>query len=423
MNILIKNAILVDADYQSGRKPVNIVISRGRIHSISDQLEEVDFDQVIEGSELHVSTGWVDLNVQIQEPGFEFRENLNETLNAAAAGGYTAIATQANTQPVTDNKSAIEFLINQSKHALTRLLPMASISKSASGDELAELLDLADAGAVAFYEGNVQQINAGLMLRALQYAKTMNGLIFSLPYDGSLISGGSMHEGVVSTERGIAGIPHLDELLALQRDLALLEYSQSRLHFSAISCAQSVEMIRAAKAKGLRISASVNALNLLFTEQEMPDFDTNFKVLPPLRTEQDRKALIEGLIDGTIDSINSGHCAVESEAKLREFDHASFGAINLQTAFAALHEGLADEIELADLISALSSRAGKIIGLDFTNRINEGDEANLTIFDLNQPWQFDVNTNQSPAKNSPYLGKTFKAAVVGCINSNRIRLN
>ena len=392
----------------------DILIEQGSIQAIADNIEQKSA-KVIEGQGLHVSIGWLDIGVQHGDPGFEHIEDVESLSKAAARGGYTALACYPNTQPRVHSKSEILYIKNNTKHLPVNFYPIGAISKKCAGQDITEMYDMSKAGAVAFSDGSQSVQNSGLMLRALQYVKAFDGLIINHPHDATIAPEGQLHEGIVSTSLGMQGLPHIAEELAVQRDIHLTEYAQSRIHIANISTAKSVDLIRRAKAKGVAITASVAALNLAFSQRELYDFNVNFKVKPPLREQTDIDALWEGLQDGTIDIISSNHVPVEEEHKKLEFPYADFGAIGLETTFPLVNTYLNNRLSLEQFVQKISITPRKLLHLP-TLSIKEGAMARLTIFNPTTSWIFEKKDIQSKSKNSPLIGQTFKGKVLGIIN-------
>ena len=317
MQVLLKNAHLFDGISKS--RVQDILLKDGLIEAIGDQIPLPQGAGLWESSNLCVSPGWLDVGVYAADPGYEHREDLSTAAAAAAAGGFTAMACFPNTDPALHTKSEILYVKNKANDLPVYCYPIGAISQSCEGKDLAELFDMHTAGAIAFSDGKRSVQDAGLLLRALQYAKAFNGLIINVPHHKTIAAGGQMHEGVMSTSLGLKGLPALAEELMVQRDLSLLEYSEGRLHIHLISTAKSVALVRAAKQAGLRVSCSVTVANLCFSEEKLADFDSNWKIVPPLRNKADADALLEGLADGTIDFICSNHSPWHEEAKSLEF--------------------------------------------------------------------------------------------------------
>ncbi|MEL6924996.1 MAG: dihydroorotase, partial [Bacteroidota bacterium] len=377
MQLLLRNCTIVHPDSRYHGKKVNLFIKDGIIEAIGARADAPPRARVIDLQGACVSPGWIDVGTQVGDPGFEHREDITTASAAAAAGGYTAIACQPNTQPVIHSKSEVLYLKRSTRDSLVDFFPIGAVSQNCEGGDITEMYDMQQHGAVAFSDGQNSIQNNGLMQRALQYVKAFDGLIINHPHDKSLAPGGLVHEGLVSTSMGLKGIPSLAEDLMVQRDIYLAEYTDSRLHIANISSRRAVELVRQAKAKGLKVTASVAALNLVYQDTALQNFDVHFKVLPPLRESDDTKALLKGIKDGTIDFISSNHVPIEWENKDREFFYSEPGAIMLGTTYALLNTALADKISSEQLVKLLSIRPRQILDLPVP-AIKEGASANLT---------------------------------------------
>ncbi|MEZ4987941.1 MAG: dihydroorotase, partial [Saprospiraceae bacterium] len=322
---------------------------------------------------------------------------------AAKAGGFVQVGIRPESLPVVHDKSGINYLLTQGKKAGIHLLPLGAVSRDLAGKDIAELWDMSEAGAVAFTDGVHGIQHAGLMVRALLYVKAFDGVVFNQPLDKTIAGSGQMHEGQASTMMGTKGIPSIAEEVMVARDLQLLAYTESRLHFSHIATAGAVEQIRKAKAAGLRVTASVAALNLLLSDEALSDFDSHLKVLPPLRHETDRLALIAGLQDGTIDCISSNHTPLEVELKALEFAYADFGAEMLETAFGCAATALRDHLAQEAIIACFTTGPRKILGLPAIS-IAEGQPAQLTFYDYHHSWTPGITDIRSRSKNAPLIG-------------------
>ncbi len=417
MNLLIRNVRIVDTNSPHNGQTLDIFIENGMLKTIQADLQ-IENVEVLDANGACVSPGWMDVGVQACDPGYEHREDLKSVANAAAAGGFTAIAVQPNTNPVLHSKSEILYIKNNTQHSIVDFHPIGAISENCEGKDITEMLDMYAAGAVAFSDGRKSLQHNGLMLRVLQYVKTFEGVILNQPSDKAIAGDGQMHEGYVSTSLGLMGIPNLAEELMVERDLHLLEYTNSRLHIANISTAGAVERIRKAKATGLKVTTSVPVLNLLYTDESIAEFDVNYKTLPPLRHPEDREALIEGLKDDTIDMINSNHTPIDEEGKNLEFTYAEFGIINLQTAFAVSWTALEGKLSLEKLIEKLAINPRKLLGLNIL-RIEIGQVANLTIFNPEERWMFAESDILSKSKNTPFIGMQFKGKVWAVINGHQ----
>ncbi|MCB0376025.1 MAG: amidohydrolase family protein, partial [Sinomicrobium sp.] len=337
MNTLLKSATIIDPESTFHRQVSDILIADGRIAKIAQTIEAGDNFNTVTLNNLHVSRGWWDSSVCFGEPGFEERETLENGLATAAKSGFTDVAVQPDTHPVSDSRPDIAFLRSKAAGNAVNLYPVGALTLQSKGEHLAELYDMQNGGAVAFGDYKKPVTNPGILKIALQYAQGFDGLVCSFPQENNIAGSGVVNEHIAATQLGLKGIPTLAEALQVARDLFILEYTEGKLHIPTISTAAAVELIGNARKKGLNVSCSVAIHNLLFTDAVLREFDTNFKVLPPLRTEADRYALIDGLNQGIIDFATTDHCPVNIEHKKTVFDHALYGTTGLESAFGALH--------------------------------------------------------------------------------------
>ncbi|WP_295831458.1 dihydroorotase [uncultured Winogradskyella sp.] len=416
MNALIKSATVVDSKSDFHNQNVDILIENGIITKISKRISNPKNYQEIKLDNLHVSQGWFDSSVSFGEPGFEERETIANGLNTAAKSGFTSLALNANTNPVIDSNSDITFVTSKSNDHAVNLKAIGALTKASESIDLAELFDMKNTGAVAFYDYQKPITNPNLLKIALQYANSFDGLVFSFPQESMISGSGVMNENINSTKLGLKGNPALAEELQIVRDLFLLEYTEGKLHIPTISTSKSVELIREAKAKKLDVTCSVAIHNICFTDDKLQDFDTNFKVLPPLRTQNDIDALIEGLRDGTIDMVTTDHNPIDIENKKVEFDHASYGTIGLESAFGALQN-----IYTTKKTVALLTKGKSRFGIE-EYAINEGQKANFSLFNPDAKYTFSENDIHSKSKNSCFLGSELKGKAYGIIANNKIEL-
>ena len=415
MKILVKAATILDPQSDFHQKKVDLLIENGTIVDIKAKLEVTDA-QLVEKPNLHVSPGWFDSSVSFGEPGYEERETISNGLKTSAMSGYTDVALNANTHPILDTNADIAFVLSSAKGHTTRLSPIGALTTASNSEQLAELYDMQLAGAVAFGDYQVPVANPNLLKIALQYAQNFDGLILSFPLERKISGKGVMNEHHISTRMGLKGIPALAESLHLARDLFILEYTGGKLHVPTISTARSVELIREAKTKGLDVSCSVAIHNLYFTDDALEDFDTHYKVLPPLRTGEDTKALIDGLKDGTVDMVTSDHNPLDIERKKLEFDHADYGTIGLESAFGALRT-LFDVETCAALLSTGKQR----FGIEAPS-VAVGQKACLALFDPDLEYTFTEDHILSSSKNSAFLGENLTGKTYGTINNEMLSL-
>ena len=412
MKILIREAKIIDSKSPFHQQIVDVKISDGLIEKIGKNLAKDSLYKEISQANLHLSQGWMDSSVSLGEPGYEDRETISNGLQVAAKSGFTAIALQPNSFPVIDNQSQIHFVKQKAAQSATDLFPIGALTKNCEGTDLAELFDMKNAGAVAFGDYGQSLANANLLKIGLQYVQDFDGLVIAFCQDEKIKGSGIVNEGVVSTRLGLKGIPNLAEELIVARNLFLLEYTGGKLHLPTISTAKSVDLIREAKAKGLQVTCSVAVSNLVLTDEKLDGFDTRFKLSPPLRTNEDRMALLAGVADNTIDIITSDHNPIDIEHKKMEFDGAKNGSIGLESAFGALLTVLPVETIVAKLTYAKS-----IFSIE-SSEIAEGKPANVTLFSNDGEWIFTKDAILSKSKNSAFLGTKMKGKVIGIYNKN-----
>lgn len=416
MNLIIRNATIIDPNGLHHNQKTDLKIVGKTIAKIGLNLpSEKDFEE-ISLENLHISNGWFDSSVSLGEPGFEDRETIANGLSVAAKCGFTAIALQPNSFPVIDNQSQVRFVKEKARDNAVNLFPIGALTKSSEGNDLAELFDMKNAGAVAFGDYGKNITNANLLKIGLQYVQDFDGLVIAFSQDEKIKGNGVAHEGAVSTRLGLKGIPTLAEELVIARNLFLLEYTGGKLHIPTISTAKSVELIKDAKAKGLHVSCSVAVHHLVLTDEKLSEFDTRLKVSPPLRDEKTRKALVQGVLDGTIDMITSDHNPIDIEHKKMEFDLAKNGTIGLESAFGALLNVLPLDV----IISKLSNGKGTF-GIE-NSSITEGSTADLTFFNPTSEWTFTKENILSKSKNSAFLGEKMIGKVYGIYNNGKLVL-
>ena len=417
MNILIKSATIIDSKSEFHNTTQDLLIEDGVITKISKSIKNPKNYKEIKLDNLHVSQGWFDSSVSFGEPGYEERETIENGLKTAAFSGFTSVAVNANTNPVIDSNSNVTFLNSKANKNAVNLLPIGALTIGSKGEYLAELYDMTTAGAVAFYDYKKPISNPNLMKIALQYASNFGGLVCSFPQENKISGQGVMNENITSTRLGLKGIPALAEELQVARDLFLLEYTGGKLHIPTISTETSVALIREAKKKKLDVTCSVAIHNLCFTDDLLTDFDTNYKVLPPLRTQSDIDALIEAVKDGTIDMVTTDHNPIDIEEKKIEFDHANYGTIGLESAFGAL-QNIFTTKKTIDVLTK-----GKVrFGLE-QSPINVESSANMTLFNPDTKYTFSKKDMVSRSKNSIFENESLKGKAYGIISNNQVVLN
>jgi len=418
MQLLIKSAKIVDPSSPFNGKTASIFIEDGIIKEVRSQKSEAGSGiKIVDLPNLHVAPGFFDLQANFCDPGFEYKEDLLSGCGAAAAGGFTGVAVVPGTFPPIHTKSEVEYIKRKTAGNLVDVFPLGAVSHKLEGKELAEMYDMHCAGAIAFSDDKKSVADAGLMLRALLYVKSFNGLLITHCDETTISLNGQMHEEKTSAMLGLKGIPAVAEEAMVARNIFLCEYTGGRIHFPSVSTVKSVELIREAKRKKLKVTASVNAHHLALGDFLLKDFDTNYKVNPPLRSAADIASLKKGLADGTIDAITSDHRPEDEENKKLEFDYAAFGITGLETAFALANQfsGLKPE----ELVKKLSHLPRQILGIPIP-KIKAGEKANLTLFNPALFWKYEENNIRSRSKNSPFIGKKLKGKIIGVINNGRM---
>jgi dihydroorotase len=393
-------------DPSSGHDAVaDVLIEDGRIVAVERTID-TDAARILDAKGLVVAPGLVDMHVHFREPGFEYKETVASGSRAAVAGGFTSVACMPNTDPVLDNEALISRIVRLGNEAGTcRVHPIAAITKGQRGEELTEMRLLREAGAVGFSDDGHPVSSSRVMRRALEYSQITDCPVIAHSEDLALSAGGHMHEGAVSTRLGIPGIPAASEDIAVARDVRLAEVTHGRLHICHVSSARSVDVIRDAKGRGVRVTAEATPHHFTLTDENVVNFDSNFKMNPPLRSERDRRALCEGLADGTLDAIATDHAPHAELEKLVEFDRAPFGIIGLETSLALalttlLHGGVMD---LPTVIERMSTQPARILGIE-GGTLQPGVAADIVVFDADRRRTFVREDIRSKSANTPFLG-------------------
>lgn len=420
MKALLKSLKVIDKQSVWHQQTVDILIVDGIIQKIAKTIK-VEGVKVYDLKGCSVSPGFVDLNCSLTEPGFEHRDDIASTLNAALAGGFTHVLMMPNSNPSIQSKADVEYLLNKAGKHVVSALCVGALSQNREGKEMTEMYDMKKSGAIAFSDAEHSLQDAGLMSRAMLYAKGIDSFVINFAEDKSIAGKAKINEGVMSTILGMKGNPSLSEELMVQRDLFLAEYQEAKVHFTNISSAKSVELIKAAKKKGVNVTADVSVHHLCYDETVLEGFDSNFKLKPPLRTAYDIKALRQGLKDGSIDAICSAHKAVEKEHKEVEFEIAEYGMLSLQTMLPQLLSITSKNLEWADIVEAIGTRARKVLNLPSAN-ININIPACLCVYNETENWIFNDKTNKSKSQNSNLYGQQLKGKVKLVINNNQLTL-
>ena len=413
MSVLIKNATIIHQGSVHHMTQKDILVSNGIIEKIDRDIIAAGAE-IIAGQDLYCCVGLCDIGTHSGEPGYEHRETIDSLTRSALSGGYTTLAVFPNTKPITQSKADIQYLKDHSHKNGVQILPIGALSKDCKGVDIAEYMDMKTAGAVAFSDGMKSIDDTGLMSRALLYASQSKGIIIHHPDDHHLSHSGEMHEGEMSTSLGLKGVPDLSELHHVQRDILLNEYNNGNLILHTISAARSVAAIQAAKMTQPSLSSTVSYMNLVHTDADMYDFDSNLKVLPVLRSEGDKTALISGLKVGTIDAIVSNHTPLDEETKNLEFTYALPGAIGLETCLMTCVDSLSNLLDISLIVDKLTLAPRRLLGISVP-AIEVGATANLCVFDTKHSHTYRLADIQSSAKNSPYLDKQFNTKVLATI--------
>jgi len=418
--ILIEGGNIADPNSPFNGKQKDILIIDGVIQRIENAIPKPDNCRVIDARSCFVVPSFLDFRAQLKDPGKEHKEDITSGARAAAFGGFSAILAQPTTDPVTQNKSLIHYIVNRSKDELVDIIPVGAATKDLEGNEITEMFDMHLAGAKAFSNGDRPFHNSGVLMRALLYNRSFDGLIMSHAEDSDIAGDGSVNESSNTIRTGLKKRPSIAEFLQIQKEIELLRYTGGKLHFSHISTNESVQAIKKAKAEGLNVTCDVSIWNLLFNDQEVESFDTNYKLLPPLRTESDRRSLIQALKDGTIDTVSSDHNPQNIERKRVEFDYSAFGSTSLQTFYSLYNEFLSEDIGMEEFVKLMSVNTRKILNLELT-AIELGGEANLSVFDPSLSWILSESSNLSKSINNPFFGKELKGRCRFIQNGTRFK--
>ena len=420
MNLLIKSAYIVDKTSAYKGKVMDLLIENGIIKSIKPKIIPQKNVKILNVNNLHVSVGWFDMQVNFCDPGFEHKEDLCTGISAAIAGGFSGVALVPSTNPPIHTKSDVQYIKSKTTNSIVDVYPIGTVSHRQEGKDISEIkadnINLTGANS----DDKKPIHDAGLLMRALLYSQNFGSLIITHCDEKSISLDGQMNEGVTSTMLGLKGIPAIAEELMVSRNISLAEYTNAPIHISNISTKKSVSLIKQAKANGLKVTASINAYSLAIDDSALMEFDSNFKLNPPLRSKSDIEALRNGIADGTIDAITSDHRPQDIESKVIEFDYASNGMIGLETSFGLINSNKG-KIKLETIIEALTTNPRKILKIK-QPKIAEGEIANITLFDPAAEWLFEKKCIQSKSINTPFLGTKFKGKVIGIINNSAFNI-
>ncbi|WP_138430526.1 dihydroorotase [Fodinibius saliphilus] len=424
-NLLLKNIKPVGGDFD-GSDIVDLRIIDGKIAEIGNELNPKENEEVHDGKEAYLSGGWMDMHVHLREPGYEHKETIETGCAAAAFGGFTEVACMPNTNPAIDSRDVVEFIKKKAEDLPVEVHPIGCVSKEREGKSIAEMGDMKKGGAVAFSDDGDPVYNAQLMRVALEYSSMLEMPIINHEEDLKLSRPGHMHEGKESAKLGIDGTPGIAEEVMIARDILLAEFTGGHIHVAHISTAKAVDLVRQAKAKGINVTTEVCPHHFDLTDEEIErrDFDTNVKMHPPLRSQEDVDAMIKGLADGTIDAICTDHAPHAIQEKEVEFIYAPNGIIGLETAWSVSVRQLLDSgvLDLNELLAKIVEKPREILNLEIP-KIEKGAKANLTLFNIDEEWTFDEDKVHSKSANSPYLGDQMKGRAEAIYNKGRFVIN
>jgi dihydroorotase len=418
--LLIKNGRVIDP--ASGHDAVaDVMIEDGLIAGVGRDLSRAGAE-VFDATGLIVAPGFIDMHVHLREPGFEHAETIESGARAAAAGGFTSIAPMPNTSPVNDSATVTSYIVEKArKHAVVNVWPIGAITKGSAGEELAAIGSMVNAGAVAISDDGRPVMNARVMRRAMEFARSFGIPVIDHCEDLHLSAGGDMHEGLESVRLGLRGIPGCSEDVMVARDILLAEVTGARCHVAHISSKHSVEMVAFAKSKGLRVTAETTPHHFAIADSDMAPYDSNYKMKPPLRSHGDISAVIEGVVNGAIDAIATDHAPHPGDEKMQEFEKCPFGILGLETALGVSFEHLLHpkKIRLKRLVELFTTGPARILGIP-RGTLAAGVAGDATIFSLDREWTYDVNKSFSKSRNSPFDGKTFRGGPVATIVNGAI---
>jgi len=418
--LIIKNGRVLDP--ANGLDAVrDIAVEDGRFAGIGESIDAAGAE-IFDAAGMCVAPGFIDMHVHLREPGFEYAETIESGSRAAAAGGFTTICCMPNTLPVNDNATVTSYIIERAhRHAIVNVLPIGAITKNSAGEELAAIGSMVQAGVVAISDDGRPVMNARLMRRAMETAKSFGVPVIDHCEDLNLSAGGDIHEGIASVRLGLRGIPGASEDVMVARDILLAELTGARFHVAHISARHSVEMVAFAKARGLAVTCETTPHHFALTDSDLIPYDSNYKMKPPLRTQCDTGAVIQGVMNGTVNAIATDHAPHAGSEKMQEFEKCPFGIIGLETAIGLTLEKLVHtgKIGLTRMVELFTNGPANVLNLN-AGRIQTGAAADLTIFDTERRWTYDVNKSASKSRNSPLDGHEFRGGPVATIVAGEI---
>lgn len=422
MKLLIKSARIIDPSSSHHNKKRDIVIESGRIKQIGTDIKVSADTDIIEHTDLHVSPGWFDFRASFGEPGLEHKETIETGLKAAIQGGFTGVLLNSATQPAIQSRTAIEYILRKSQSSMVDVHVCGALSINRGGEELTEMFDMKQGGAVAISDDFRPVMNSGLMQRAMQYANNVGLPVLSFPYDKSLNPNGIVNESLNTTYLGFKGSPTLSELLMVNRDIALSEYLNIPIHVGPVSSMEAIKAIEAARKKNIPVTCEVSSVHVLLDDSMLSTFDSNYKVNPPLRGKKDVAYIIKAIASGIVQVISSCHYPHEIESKQTEFDYAAFGIINLQTSYSLVNEALLNvEHAQEHIVNTMAIQPRKILQLEVPS-ITEDAMANITCFSPSMEWQFTEKLNKSRSANSPFFNRILTGKAVAVVKNKLVKL-
>jgi len=407
--LLIQGGRVIDPA-QNLDRVCDIAIEDGIVREIRPNMEDPGTAERFDASGKIVAPGFIDIHVHLREPGFEHAETIETGSRAAAAGGFTSVCCMPNTQPVNDNATVTNYIRAQAnRHAIVRVYPIGAITKGSAGEELSAIASMKEAGAVAISDDGRPVMNARVVRRAMEYSRSLDLPLIEHCEDLHLSAGGDMHEGLVSTRLGLRGIPRSSEDVMVARDLILAELTGCRYHVAHISSQHSVAMVRYAKSRGLRVTAEATPHHFVLADTDMQPYDSNYKMKPPLRQNQDVRGVLEGLVDGTVDAVATDHAPHAGAEKMQEFERCPFGIIGLETALGLALEQLyrPGHLDLPSLVALFTHKPAAVLSLPGGN-LRVGSPGDVTIFSTDHEWTYDVNRSPSKSRNTPFGGRRFQ---------------
>ena len=418
--LLIKNGRVIDP--ASGHDAVaDVLLEDGLVAGVGQNIS-ANGAETFDASGLIVAPGFIDMHVHLREPGFEHAETIETGARAAAAGGFTSICPMPNTSPVNDNATVTSYIVDRARrYAVVNVFPIGAITKGSQGEELAAIASMRKAGAVAISDDGRPVMNARVMRRAMEFAKSCGIPVINHCEDLHLSAGGDMHEGLESVKRGLRGIPSCSEDVMVARDILLAEVTGARYHVAHISARHSVDMVQFAKSRGLAVTAEVTPHHFALADRDIPPYDSNYKMKPPLRSCGDVDAMVRGVVSGAIDAIATDHAPHPGDAKMQEFEKCPFGILGLETAIGISLEQLVHpgKISVVKMVELFTTGPDRILNLN-RGTLATGAAGDVTIFSTDREWTYDVNKSASKSRNSPFDGKSFKGGPVATVVAGEV---